>query len=155
MADVFTKEKRSEVMSRIRGKNTKPEYFVRSALHQKGFRFRLHVHHLPGKPDLVFAKYKALIFVHGCFWHGHNCYLFKWPSTREEFWRKKILKNRDNDQKALEALKRIGWRTLLIWECAIKGKGKLAPNEAVKKMSVWLKSRNKFRETKGRSYGSF
>jgi DNA mismatch endonuclease, patch repair protein len=104
MVDVFTKKKRSEVMSRIRGKNTKPEIFVRSTLHQQGFRFRLHVPSLPGKPDLVFSKYKALIFVHGCFWHGHNCHLFKWPFTREEFWRKKILKNRDNDQKALKAL---------------------------------------------------
>jgi DNA mismatch endonuclease, patch repair protein len=77
MADLFTKEKRSEVMSRIRGKNTNPEYFVRSVLYQQGFRFRLHDHNLPGKPDLVLSKYKALIFVHGCFWHGHNCLLFK------------------------------------------------------------------------------
>jgi DNA mismatch endonuclease, patch repair protein len=155
MADVFTKEKRSEVMSRIRGKNTKPEYFVRSALHQQGFRFRLHVPNLPGKPDLVFPKYNALIFVHGCFWHGHDCHLFKWPSTREEFWRTKILSNRENDQRVLKALKKKGWRVLVVWECAIKGKKRLDSKEVIKKISTWLKSTNILKEIKGRSCGSF
>ena len=155
MADVFTKKKRSEVMSRIRGKNTRPEIFVRSALHQQGFRFRLHVPSLPGKPDLVFPKYSALIFVHGCFWQGHDCHLFKWPSSREEFWRTKTLKNRDNVQKVLKVLKKTGWRILLVWDCCIKGKERLTSEEVIRGMSTWLESPSKFKEIKGGSCGAF
>lgn len=90
MADVVTPEKRSKMMSGIQGKNTKPELTIRKGLHALGFRYRLHGKTLPGKPDLVFPKYKAVIFIHGCFWHAHHCHLFKWPSTRVDFWQEKI-----------------------------------------------------------------
>src|SRR4051812_22955527 len=103
MPDIISKAKRSEMMAGIRGKNTKPEILIRGVLHKAGFRFRLHAKHLPGKPDLVLAKYHAAILVNGCFWHGHDCHLFRWPSTKKEFWRAKILKNRANDEKILEA----------------------------------------------------
>ncbi len=90
MPDVVSRAKRGEMMSGIRGKNTKPELVIRSALHRAGYRFRLHTRSLPGKPDLVLPKYRAAIFVNGCFWHGHDCHLFKWPGTRKDFWRAKI-----------------------------------------------------------------
>ena len=140
MADVFTKEKRSEVMSRIRGKNTKPEYFVRSGLHRLGFRFRLHVRDLPGKPDLVLPKFQAVIFVHGCFWHKHECYLFKWPQTRAQFWQEKILRNAENDLINSSKLVSEGWRVGIIWECSVTGKNKLPQSELTKRISDWLYS---------------
>lgn len=149
--DVFTKEKRSEVMSLIKGRDTKPEFFIRSALHRLGYRYRLHVLHLPGKPDLVFPKYNALIFVNGCFWHGHNCHLFKWPKTRKSFWRTKILKNQENDKKNIKALKRLGWRVLTVWECSLKGKSKLSPEKLVQQVEDWLNSQKKHLELKGRN----
>ena len=93
MADVVDRKTRSRMMSGIRGKNTRPELLIRKGLHARGFRFRLHDKRLPGKPDLVLPKYSAVIFVHGCFWHGHDCHLFKWPQSRREFWRKKITRN--------------------------------------------------------------
>ena len=151
--DVFTKKKRSEVMSQIRHKDTKPEFFVRSALHRLGYRFRLHARKLPGKPDLVFPKYKALIFVHGCFWHGHECHLFKWPKSRKKFWRTKILKNRENDKRAYNALEKSDWRIAIIWECAIKGKNKLTPESLINDVSSWLKSDRRSREIKGKTDG--
>jgi len=150
MADVFTKEKRSAIMSRIRCKDTKPEYFIRSALHRLGYRFRLHVPDLLGKPDLVFPKYNAIIFVHGCFWHGHNCHLFKWPKTREQFWQNKIHKNQDNDERVLKALADLSWRVLVAWECAIKGKERVDPESMIRDISRWLKSKKVFYEVKGR-----
>jgi len=148
--DVFSKEKRSQVMSRIRGKDTKPEKFIRNALHRIGYRYRLHVSDLPGKPDLVFPKYKAVIFVHGCFWHGHNCHLFKWPKSRVEFWETKIMKNRENDNNSVNNLKTLGWRILLVWECAIKGKTKLEPARIIEDVVQWLESEKNFKEILGR-----
>lgn len=148
--DVFSKEKRSQVMSQIRGKDTKPEKFIRSALHRIGYRYRLHVSDFPGKPDLVFPKYKAVIFVHGCFWHGHNCHLFKWPKSRVEFWETKIFKNRENDNKSVNNLKTLGWRILLVWECAIKGKTKLEPTRLIEDVVQWLESEKKTYEILGR-----
>lgn len=136
-------------MSGIRGKNTRPEHFVRKALHAHGFRFRLHRKDLPGKPDLVLSKYRTVIFVHGCFWHGHDCHLFKWPKSRPDFWRAKISKNHENDEKALAALKKDNWRILVIWECAIKGKERLEPESIMKKMVNWLKSDSEFLEIRG------
>jgi DNA mismatch endonuclease, patch repair protein len=97
MADIVPKAKRSEMMAGIRGKNTRPEMLVRRALHAHGYRFRLHRKDLPGKPDIVLPKYRAVIFVHGCFWHGHDCHLFKWPKTREDFWIQKIKNNQERD----------------------------------------------------------
>jgi DNA mismatch endonuclease (patch repair protein) len=112
------------MMSGIRGRNTKPEILIRSLLHRRGFRFRLHVSDLPGKPDIVLPRYHAVIFVHGCFWHGHDCPMFKWPSTRPDFWRNKIERNRANDRKASDALLASGWRVGIVWECALRGPGK-------------------------------
>lgn len=119
--DVLTPEQRRLNMSRIRGKDTAPEMAIRRALHAAGFRYRLHDKRLPGRPDLVFPQYRAVIFVHGCFWHGHDCHLFKWPATRRAFWQQKIEGNKSRDEETEIALHALGWRTLVIWECALKG----------------------------------
>jgi len=108
-------------MSRIKGKDTKPEMLVRKFLHAKGYRYRLHVKGLPGKPDIVLPKYKTVIFVHGCFWHGHEgCKYFVVPKTKTEWWLKKINSNIANDQKAVAALQKNGWKIITLWECEFK-----------------------------------
>lgn len=113
-------------MSGIRGKDTKPEVLIRKALHGRGFRYRLHASNLPGKPDLVFPRYRAALFVHGCFWHGHDCRFFKLPATRPDFWGQKINDNRERDRRQQDALKEKGWRTLVVWECMTR-KGTALP----------------------------
>src|SRR5690606_10217746 len=130
LADVVSAEKRSQMMSGIRGKDTTPEMIIRKGLHARGFRYRLHDRKLPGKPDLVFPAYKAVIFIHGCFWHVHDCHLFKWPSSRPEFWKQKLTGNIEKDQENFAALERDGWRILTVWECALKGRTKL-PVDAI------------------------
>src|SRR3954469_19417479 len=121
MADVHTKEQRRKNMAAIKGKNTKPEILVRKFLHSKGYRFRLHDKKLPGKPDIVLPKYKTVIFVHGCFWHGHEgCRYFVIPKTRTEWWLEKIGKNKMNDKKKAKALRKEGWKVVEIWECRLK-----------------------------------
>ncbi|MFC5346108.1 very short patch repair endonuclease [Brevundimonas staleyi] len=139
MADVVDPATRSRMMSGIRGKNTKPELIVRKALHARGFRYRLHCK-LPGKPDLCLPKYGAVVFVHGCFWHGHDCHLFKWPSTRPEFWREKIARNRTVDAAAYEQLQTQEWRVATVWECALKGRTRLQLEEVVQRLEGWLRS---------------
>jgi DNA mismatch endonuclease (patch repair protein) len=122
MADVHTKEIRSYNMSRIRSKNTKPEMLVRKFLFSKGFRYRLHYKLLPGKPDIILIKYKTVVFVHGCFWHGHeNCKYFAVPKTRTEWWLQKIRRNKERDISALVELKKLGWKVITIFECELKG----------------------------------
>ncbi len=138
MVDVVSPSKRSEMMSGIRDKNTKPEYLIRKALFKRGFRFRVHVSKLPGKPDIVLPKYKAVVLVNGCFWHGHGCSLFKWPSSRVTFWREKIEHNKKHDAESLEALKTQGWRTLIIWECATKGKGRWPTEKLFDSVENWI-----------------
>ena len=119
--DVFSREKRSQIMSRVSGKNTKPEIVVRSLLHKMGYRFRLHREDLPGKPDIVLPKYKKVIFVHGCFWHGHErCSRSKRPMTNQEFWRQKLDKNIVRDKKIVNALYDLGWKVLIVWSCEVK-----------------------------------
>ena len=121
MADVFDSATRSRMMSGIRGKDTKPEILVRQYLHARGFRYRLHSKKLPGKPDLVLPKYRAAIFVHGCFWHRHqNCRLAYKPKSRKEFWQTKFEQNIARDKKAVEKLLAQGWRVMTIWECALR-----------------------------------
>jgi DNA mismatch endonuclease, patch repair protein len=121
MADVHNKQTRSYNMSRIRSKDTKPELLVRKTLHAQGFRYTLHDKKLPGKPDIVLPKYKTVIFIHGCFWHGHdNCKYFKVPKTRTEWWINKIDRNKMNDEKAMKFLKKEGWKIITIWECGLK-----------------------------------
>ena len=122
--DIFTPEKRSEVMSRIRGGDTKPELALRSMLHRLGYRFTVHGpknKSLPGRPDLVLPKYRTVIFVHGCFWHGHeNCRHFRLPKSRHEWWRQKIEGNQARDLRNENALRALGWHVVTIWECALK-----------------------------------
>lgn len=125
-------------MAGIRGKNTKPELLVRKGLHALGFRFRLHSKDVAGKPDLVFKKYRAVIFVHGCFWHGHSCHLFKMPSTRTEFWEAKISRNRQRDEDVSTQLHENGWRRLIIWECALKGKTRPDFDIMIESVARWL-----------------
>lgn len=123
MADVHDKETRSYNMSRIKGKDTKPELLVRKFLHANGYRYRLHLKDLPGKPDIVLPKYKTVIFVHGCFWHGHEgCKYFTIPKTKSEWWKNKIETNAANDTKAMKALKKDGWKIITIWTCELKPK---------------------------------
>ena len=124
MADVHSEEVRSYNMSRIKGKDTKPEMLVRKFLFTKGFRYRLHDKRLPGKPDIVLPKYKTVLFIHGCFWHGHDgCRYFVVPKTRTDWWLSKIDNNKLNDFQSVRALVADGWRTIVIWECELK------PNE--------------------------
>lgn len=119
--DVLTPEQRRLVMSRIKGKNTKPEMLLRRGLHRRGLRYRIHGKDIPGQPDLVFPRHHAVVFVHGCFWHGHGCSLFRWPKTRAAFWKKKIDSNKERDRGALIALRAKRWRALVVWECAMRG----------------------------------
>jgi DNA mismatch endonuclease (patch repair protein) len=125
MPDVFTPAKRSDVMSRIRSRNTKPELAVRSILHRAGLRFTVNGpknRSLPGKPDIVLPKHRTVVFVHGCFWHGHpGCKLFRMPKSRTEFWTAKIEGNRARDARAQRALELMGWRVILVWQCSLGG----------------------------------
>ena len=148
MVDVVDTATRSRMMSGIRGRNTKPEILVRSLLHRKGFRFRLHVRELPGKPDIVLPCYHAVILVHGCFWHGHDCPFFKLPGTRREFWEQKIGGNRIHDKKTRTALLALGWRVGVVWECAIRGAGKDMDVIACR-LSNWLHSEETVIEVRG------
>jgi DNA mismatch endonuclease (patch repair protein) len=125
MVDRLTPDQRRLNMSRVRAKDTLPEMIVRRLLHGLGFRFRLHCRDLPGRPDIVLPRYRAVIFVHGCFWHGHDCSLFRMPATRTEIWAAKIAANRRRDGDAVSALRDGGWRNLVVWECALRGGGRL------------------------------
>lgn len=121
MAGVHSPETRSYNMSRIHGKDTKPEEKVRKFLFSQGFRYRKNDKRLPGKPDIVLPKYKTVIFVNGCFWHKHEgCKYFVWPKTNEDFWRAKILANVSRDQKNMKLLSELGWNVIVIWECELK-----------------------------------
>lgn len=123
MADVHSKETRSFNMSRIKGKDTKPELIVRKYLFAEGFRFRLHDKNLPGRPDIILKKFKTVVFINGCFWHGHSgCRYFKIPKTRIEWWTEKINKNINNDFIAEDKLESMGWKVVTIWECDLKNK---------------------------------
>jgi len=121
MADVHTPATRSYNMSRIKGEDTRPEMLVRRYLHAQGCRYRLHVKNLPGKPDIVLPKYKTIILIHGCFWHGHkDCRYYIVPKTRTDWWLAKINRNIENDAKAIKALKKEGWKIITLWECKLK-----------------------------------
>jgi DNA mismatch endonuclease (patch repair protein) len=125
MADTHSKEVRSYNMSQIKSKDTKPEMLVRKFLHANGFRYKLHVKNMPGKPDIVLPKYKTVVFVHGCFWHGHDgCSHFVMPNSKIEYWSNKISRNKNNANKAEMLLSEDGWRVIIIWECKLK-KGNL------------------------------
>ena len=119
MSDIFSFQKRSDIMSKIGGKNTKPEILVRKFLFSKGFRYRINVKTLPGNPDIVLPKYKTVIFINGCFWHGHNCKKGKLPSSNIDFWREKISNNKSRDDKNSDLLIKLGWKVIIIWQCEI------------------------------------
>jgi DNA mismatch endonuclease, patch repair protein len=133
-------EKRSRLMSRIGSKDTGIEFLVRKALFARGFRYRLHGKAMPGRPDLVFRKYRAVVFVNGCFWHGHDCSLFRLPKTRTEFWRSKIGATRARDARNRRILIGNDWRVLTIWECALRGRTAEEIRESIEEISTWLKS---------------
>lgn len=141
MADVVDAATRSRMMSGIRGKDTKPEMIVRRALHARGFRYTLHNRKLPGRPDLCFPRYRAAVFVHGCFWHGHECRYFVWPKSRSAFWREKIEANKARDHKACLALLADGWRVRTVWECRLKGTS--GADDIADEIEGWLSERFK------------
>jgi len=147
--DVLTKEQRRKNMRNIRGRGTKPERFLARTLHAHGFRYRLNVASLPGSPDLVFPKYRVVIFVHGCCWHGHDCHLFKVPATRQDFWLNKINKTKARDAYAIEALMDHGWRVMVVWECAIKGRSKRPVGQILKSCEAFLRGDDAQLETRG------
>ncbi len=125
-------------MAAIRSGDTRPEMILRKGLHARGFRFRLHGADLPGKPDIILPKYRALIFVNGCFWHGHGCALFVWPKTRAEFWRLKIEGNVARDRRNEATLSASGWRVARVWECAIRGRQRLTGDAVMDRLSGWI-----------------
>lgn len=138
MPDVVDPATRSRMMSAIRGKNTRPEIAVRKALHARGYRYRLHARNVPGKPDMTLPRWKAAVFVNGCFWHGHDCHLFKVPQTRTEWWLAKINRNRERDRKVAEQLAAAGWSQLIIWECALKGRTRIGIEAVASAADQWL-----------------
>lgn len=134
-------------MSGIRGRDTHPELLIRSLLHRTGFRFRLNVPDMPGRPDIVLPRYRAAILVHGCFWHGHGCRYFKWPATRPEFWRTKIVRNQQNDTRAISALRSQGWRVCIVWECGTRS-SPAAVEKIVGKLGKWIRGSRTMLELK-------
>ena len=136
--DVVDKHTRSRMMAGIKAVNTKPEKYIRSWLHKIGLRFRLHAKNLPGKPDIVLSRYNVVILVHGCFWHGHECSIFKWPSTRRDFWMKKITDTRKRDLSNIAALHEAGWRVAVIWECETR-KINAHREKVMKRLAMWIK----------------
>lgn len=155
MADVVDAATRSRMMAGIRGKNTRPEMILRRGLHARGFRFRLHDRRLSGSPDLVFPGRHAVVFVHGCFWHGHGCHLFRLPATRREFWQAKIAGNVARDTAAEDRLVADGWRVLTVWECALKGRGRLPVEAVLDRAAEWLVSGTVQETIAGRTNGGF
>lgn len=136
-SDNLTAEARAKCMRSNRSKNTRPEMELRKRLHKEGIRYRLHNKDLPGSPDLVFPRWNAVAFVHGCFWHGHTCKR-EGPKTNSEFWKKKLFQNRQRDQRVRLELEKAGWRQLVVWECALASSNKSSPLQVIRDILVWL-----------------
>ncbi|MCH7778553.1 MAG: DNA mismatch endonuclease Vsr [Gemmatimonadetes bacterium] len=136
--DRFDKDTRSRIMARIGRKNTKPEILLRTALHKIGLRYRLHDNDLPGSPDIVFPRFNAVIFIHGCYWHSHGCYRSTVPKTRRDFWTAKFAENRNRDARNVGLLINQGWRVLTVWECALVGKNAEPAEDIADAARVWL-----------------
>jgi DNA mismatch endonuclease (patch repair protein) len=136
-------------MARIPSKNTGPERKVRSLLHRAGFRFRLHRRDLPGTPDIVLPRWKAVIEVQGCFWHAHDCHLFVRPAQNSRYWSEKHATNRARDERTAGALKTLGWRRLVVWECAIEGRERLDEGELSSRIAEWIRGRQEAMEMRG------
>lgn len=149
MADIVPAAIRSRMMAGIRSTNTKPEILLRRGLHRVGFRFRLHDRTLPGTPDIVFPRFRAVLFANGCFWHGHDCHLFKLPATRIEFWQAKIERNKELDELAFSSLCNSAWRVGTVWECALKGRTRIPLDETVALCADWLRSDQQQLEIRG------
>lgn len=136
--DTVDKEMRSRIMSSVAQKDTGPETLLRSALHKTGLRYRLHDRKLPGSPDLVFPRFRAVIFVHGCYWHSHGCYKSTVPKSRRGFWEDKFRANRRRDERNIALLHERGWRVMVVWECVLLGKHALPLDEVVERARAWL-----------------
>ncbi len=153
MTDIVDRETRSRMMAGIGGRNTRPELALRSALHARGFRFRLHARELPGKPDIVLPRYRAAIFVHGCFWHRHaDCRYATTPATRPEFWQEKFAGNMRRDAVAAAELRHRGWRVAIVWECGLRTVADVAVSADA--VAGWLRGEDAMLETGGRGIGS-
>jgi DNA mismatch endonuclease (patch repair protein) len=139
MADIVDAATRSRMMSGIRGRNTKIEVDLRRALFARGFRYRIEVRSLPGRPDIVLPRYRAVIFVHGCFWHAHDCSLFRLPASRPDFWKAKLEGNAARDGRAVEALAHLGWRVATVWECATRGREAGAVGTVADRLMEWIR----------------
>lgn len=149
MADIVDAPTRSRMMSGIKSTDTQQEVEIRKRLFALGFRYRIHDKKLHGTPDIVLPKFKSVIFIHGCFWHVHDCTLFRWPSSRKAFWKKKLLGNKKRDIENIEKLNKLGWRVLVIWECAFRRPGMNWDQEfarIAKKAEKWLNSRQQTSE---------
>ena len=144
MADVLTPEQRQNCMSSVRRENTSPEIILRSVLHKSGLRYRLHDKDLPGSPDMVFTRFRAVIFVHGCFWHSHGCYKSSIPESRHSFWKSKFQTNRDRDERNIKLLHNQGWRVMVVWQCALNGKHAYSSDVVVSCVKDWLQSSESF-----------
>ncbi|NGX51875.1 MAG: Very short patch repair protein [Candidatus Anoxychlamydiales bacterium] len=139
MVDKFDKKTRSRVMAAIKNKNTKPEVNIRKALFAKGLRYRIHNKKLPGCPDIVFPKYKAVIFIHGCFWHNHDCKHGQLPKSNVNFWEEKLQKNVERDKKNIQILKYMGWKVKIIWSCKLKNKKEFQSIDYANDIVEWIK----------------
>ena len=137
--DTMDKSTRARIMSNVRQKHTGPEKLLRSILHRSGLRFKLHDKKLPGSPDLVFPRFGAVVFVHGCYWHRHGCFRSTMPQTRREFWQEKFRTNTRRDARNVERLLGCGWRVMIVWECALVGKYAVAPDEVLEIVGSWLR----------------
>ena len=129
---------RSKIMSSIRSKDTRPELYIRRIMHNDGFRFRLHYPKLPGRPDIVLPKYRSIILVNGCFWHGHDCHIFNPKIRRSPEWERKIERNRERDRENLNKYREMGWKCLIVWECAIQGKTRLLTCQIKDRIHNWI-----------------
>lgn len=149
MADVHDRATRRRNMQAIRHKDTKPEFLVRKALFREGFRYSLHRKDLPGKPDLTLVKHRAVVQIHGCYWHFHGCHLSKTPDTDSEWWREKFQTTRARDRRNREALSEAGWRVCEVWECALRGKARWKLEDVVSQIKSWLNSDMNYMEILG------
>lgn len=150
MSDTLTSAQRSLRMANIRRRNTTPELTVRRLVHGLGFRFRTCIPSLPGSPDLVLRRWNCAIFVHGCFWHGHSCYLFRLPSTRSQWWAEKIAANRARDATKEAELLASGWRVITVWQCALSGRDKLSAEALSSKLNRFIRAKSTRAEVRGR-----
>lgn len=137
-------------MALVKIKGTEIEMWLRLRLHARGFRYRVNVHKLPGKPDIVLPKYKCVIFVNGCFWHLHNCHFFQWPKKNREWWEVKLCNNRKRDLDIQDKLREMGWRVMIIWKCAIQGRVRLEEDVILELVSSWIKNGGPLLEISGK-----